>query len=106
MDGAYRQSEEAIAWSYIEATGGADYTVSLQARKISGREGFIIPVGLADGRRVQWNIGGWGNRLHAIQAADAVVGGQTPGSIEPGRSACRCGSRVRRPARDRAPSPS
>lgn len=34
---------------------------------------------------MQWNIGGWGNRLHAIQAADAVVGGQTPGSIEPGR---------------------
>lgn len=85
VDGAYRQAEDAIAWSYIEETGGADYTVSLKARKISGREGFIIPVGLADGRRVQWNIGGWGNRLHAIQAADAVVGGQTPGSVEAGR---------------------
>jgi alpha-N-arabinofuranosidase len=85
VDGAYRQSEDAIAWSYIPETGGADFTVSLKARKLSGREGFIIPVGLADGRRVQWNIGGWGNRLHAVQAADAVVGEQTPGSIETGR---------------------
>jgi alpha-L-arabinofuranosidase len=57
----------------------------LKARKLSGREGFIIPVGLADGRRVQWNVGGWGNRQHAVQVADAVVGEQTPGSIETGR---------------------
>ena len=84
-DGAYRQGEDAIAWSYIPESGGSDYTVSLKARKISGREGFIIPVGLADGRRVQWNVGGWGNRLHAVQVADAVVGEQTPGTIETGR---------------------
>ena len=85
IDGAYRQAEDAIAWSYIPETGGADYTVTLKARKISGREGFIIPVGLADGRRVQWNVGGWGNRQHAVQVADAVVGAQTPGNIETGR---------------------
>jgi alpha-N-arabinofuranosidase len=85
VDGAYRQAEEAVARSYISETGGADYSVSLKARKISGREGFIIPVGLADGRRVQWNVGGWGNRLHAVQVADAVVGTQTPGAIETGR---------------------
>jgi alpha-L-arabinofuranosidase len=85
VDGAYRQAEDAIAWSYIPETGGADYSVSLKARKISGREGFIVPVGLADGRRVQWNVGGWGNRLHAVQVGDAVVGQQTPGTIETGR---------------------
>lgn len=85
VDAAYRQADETIAWSYIAETGGGDYTVSVKARKISGREGFIIPVGLADGRRVQWNVGGWGNRLHAVQVADAVVGEQTPGTIETGR---------------------
>ena len=84
-DGAYRQSEDAIAWSYLPESGGPDFSVSLKARKISGREGFIIPVGLADGRRVQWNLGGWGNRLHAVQVADAVVGEQTPGVVETGR---------------------
>jgi alpha-L-arabinofuranosidase len=84
-EGAYRQAEDAVAWSYIPETGGADYTVSLKARKISGREGFIIPVGLADGRRVQWNVGGWGNRQHAVQVADAPVGEFTLGTIETGR---------------------
>lgn len=85
VDGAYRQAEDAIGWSYIPETGGRDYTVSVKARKISGREGFIIPVGVADGRRVQWNVGGWGNRQHAVQVGDAVVGAPTPGTIETGR---------------------
>jgi alpha-L-arabinofuranosidase len=84
-DGVYRQAEDAIAWSYIPETGGENYSVSLKARKISGREGFIIPVGLADGRRVQWNVGGWGNRQHAVQVGDAPVGDFTPGTIETGR---------------------
>jgi alpha-L-arabinofuranosidase len=85
VDGAYRQEEQAIAWSYIQEAGGADYDVSLKARKLSGLEGFIIPVGLAEGRRVQWNLGGWGNTRHAVQAADAVVGEQLRGTIETGR---------------------
>lgn len=79
------QRRQGRCWSYIPETGGGDFTVSLKARKISGREGFIIPLGLADGRRVQWNVGGWGNRQHAVQVADAVVGEQTPGTIETGR---------------------
>jgi len=57
----------------------------LRARKISGLEGFIIPVGLADGRRVQWNVGGWGNTRHAVQAGDSVVAEQVRGTIETGR---------------------
>ncbi|HVH54665.1 MAG TPA: alpha-L-arabinofuranosidase C-terminal domain-containing protein [Vicinamibacterales bacterium] len=88
VEGAYRQDEQAIAWSFISdaaAAGAADFTVSLKARKLSGLEGFIIPVGVADGRRVQWNVGGWGNTRHALQAADAVVGEQVRGSIETGR---------------------
>ena len=85
VEGAYRQSDDVISWSYMPETGGGDFTVSLKARKISGREGFIIPVGLADGRRVQWNVGGWGNRLHAVQVGDVVVGEQTAGTIETGR---------------------
>ena len=88
VDGAYRQEEPAIAWSFMSdtvAAGAADFTVSLKARKLSGVEGFIIPIGVADGRRVQWNVGGWGNTRHAVQAADAVVGEQTRGSIESGR---------------------
>lgn len=89
VDGAYRQAQQAVAWAFIAesagAGGGTDYDVSLQARKLSGLEGFIIPLGIADGRRVQWNVGGWGNTRHAVQAADAVVGEQVRGTIETGR---------------------
>jgi alpha-L-arabinofuranosidase len=85
IDGAYRQDEEAVAWSFLPPMSARDFTVSLKARKLSGLEGFIIPVGVADGRRVQWNIGGWGNTRHAVQAADAVVGDVVRGSIESGR---------------------
>ena len=86
-DGVYRQEQPAVAWSFATgaAAGATDYTVSVKARKISGAEGFIIPVGVADGRRVQWNIGGWGNRRHAVQAGDAVVGEFVNGSVETGR---------------------
>ncbi|HEY0874554.1 MAG TPA: alpha-L-arabinofuranosidase C-terminal domain-containing protein [Vicinamibacterales bacterium] len=87
VDGVYRQDQEAVAWSFISQLPGdvRDFEVSLKARKLSGLEGFIIPVGIADGRRVQWNIGGWGNTRHAVQAADAVVGESIRGSIESGR---------------------
>jgi alpha-L-arabinofuranosidase len=84
-DGAYRQEEQAVSFSFAPEIGGADYTVALKARKISGLEGFIIPIGMADGRRVQWNVGGWGNTRHAVQAADAVLGEQVRGTIESGR---------------------
>jgi alpha-N-arabinofuranosidase len=58
-------------WTYF---GGdyADHTVHVKARKIRGDEGFLVSVGNADGRRVQLNVGGWGNTLHAIQATDVV----------------------------------
>lgn len=86
VDGAYRQDQQAVAWSFIaDAIPPQDFDVSLQARKLSGLEGFIIPLGIADGRRVQWNVGGWGNTRHAVQAADAVVGESVRGTIETGR---------------------
>jgi alpha-L-arabinofuranosidase len=87
QDGVYRQSQPVVAKSFLEgiAPGAEDVTVSVKARKITGAEGFIIHVGIADGRRVQWNVGGWGNRRHAVQVADAVVGDFTPGTIETGR---------------------
>ncbi|MCI0487870.1 MAG: alpha-L-arabinofuranosidase, partial [Blastocatellia bacterium] len=84
-DGAYRQKDRAIAWSYMGETDWTDITVSLKARKISGTEGFIVSVGYADDRRVQFNVGGWGNRQHAIQVANRIVGEAVRGQIEEGR---------------------
>jgi alpha-L-arabinofuranosidase len=88
-DGALRQPEaRGTAWAWAGDPSWTDYTLSLKARKLDGREGFLIAVRDAAGARVVWNLGGWGNAKHAIQS---VVGGpdrvvvESPGSIETGR---------------------
>jgi alpha-L-arabinofuranosidase len=85
-DGAYRQTSNAVGFSWVgTAQGWTDVTVSLKARKISGAEGFLVLAGTVDGRRVQWNVGGWNNRQTALQAGDAIVGQAVRGTVETGR---------------------
>lgn len=84
-DGAYRQSADAISFSYLSASDAANTTISLKARKISGAEGFLVMGGQVDGRRVQWNVAGWGNTQSAIQAGDAIVGRAARHRIDTGR---------------------
>lgn len=51
-----------------ELAGVADYTLSLKARKLAGREGFLIAFHAANSKELTWwNIGGWDNSLHAIE---------------------------------------
>ena len=62
------------------------FTVSVMARKLSGREGFIIMLGGADGLQLQWNVGGWGNTKHAFQVSGgSPFEGGVSGQIETGR---------------------
>ncbi len=70
--------------------GGANYTLSLRARKTGGNEGFLIGFGSTDAdNHYWWNVGGWGNRSHGIerrrQGVTGPVGPQVPGRIESGR---------------------
>jgi alpha-L-arabinofuranosidase len=61
-----------------------DYTLTLKARKISGREGFLVLFHIAsDEDRVWWNIGGWNNTQNAIESGSTLDG--KPGYIETGR---------------------
>ncbi len=88
--GIYRQSEEAVSWSYLSdpvlSDGtGARTVVHAKARKLRGREGFAISVGQAEGRRVQWNLGGWGNYQHAVETDDAIVGSPVVSKIDENR---------------------
>ena len=84
-DGAWRQSGNVVAFSWLDDSRAEDATISVKARKISGAEGFLVFAGTADGRRVQWNVAGWGNTQSAMQAGDAIVGRAVRGSIETGR---------------------
>jgi alpha-L-arabinofuranosidase len=61
-----------------------NYTLSLKARKVSGRDGFIIHFAVKDGTELTWRIAVEGNsqdRLEIPGATDPYV----PGHVEEGR---------------------
>jgi alpha-L-arabinofuranosidase len=68
-DGALEQTAEK---EFVRAIAGdkswRDYNLELRARKLGGREGFIILFGIKDDEdRNWWNIGGWNNTAHAVE---------------------------------------
>jgi alpha-L-arabinofuranosidase len=86
----YRQGEEAVAWTHLEnpvltLPANIRAVVHVKARKLRGREGFAITIGSAEGRRVQWNLGGWGNYQHAVETDDSIVGTPVIAKIEANR---------------------
>lgn len=85
QDRALRQTTER---EFIRALAGdkswTDYTLTLKARKISGREGFLVLFHIAgDEDRIWWNIGGWNNTQNAVESGTTLDG--KPGKIETGR---------------------
>jgi len=76
-NGLYQQSAQ-IADCYSTYLNGANtnwanYTISLQARKTAGAEGFLVMFNVLDNNDwTWWNIGGWGDTLDAIEQ---MVGG-------------------------------
>lgn len=46
----------------------SDYTLTLQAKKLSGAEGFLVMFNVQDSQDWMWlNIGGWGNTQTAVE---------------------------------------
>jgi alpha-L-arabinofuranosidase len=61
-----------------------DYTLELKARKLSGREGFLVLFHVNnDEDRIWWNIGGWNNTQHAVELSETLDGRR--GSVETDR---------------------
>jgi alpha-N-arabinofuranosidase len=89
-NGVYRQTDPA-ATDTLTRYGDeswSDYTLELKAKRNGGNEGFIILFRSVGRDHLQWNLGGWGNTRHAIQAvsgSSATIATETPGSIEIGR---------------------
>ena len=84
-DGAYRQGDDAAGLSYFGDESWHDYTLTLKARKLHGREGFLIVFGHKGDDKYWWNVGGWGNREHAIEFNQNTVGEHASGSVETDR---------------------
>ena len=63
----------------------SDYTLSLKARKLGGREGFLIHFqSLGEEATAVWNLGGWDNKQHGVEGPGITLT-RVPGSIETGR---------------------
>lgn len=86
QDGAMRQSQLTENVRAVLAEGKwKDYTLSLKARKLGGEEGFLILFNVQDdASKSWWNIGGWGNKQHAIEMG-GISGRPVNGSVETGR---------------------
>lgn len=61
-----------------------NYTFTCTAKKLSGAEGFIIPVAVGDkDNMIFWNIGGWGNTVSCLQIVESgAKGDQVSGTVK------------------------
>ena len=67
-------------------TNWANYTISLQARKVAGNEGFLVLFNfLDDNNWTWWNIGGWNNTLDGVEQTvggnKSLISSQVPQNI-------------------------
>lgn len=72
-DGALQQTaEKEFVRAIVGDRSWRDYTLELKARKLAGREGFLVLFGIQDDDdRNWWNIGGWNNTSHAVEFGEA-----------------------------------
>jgi alpha-L-arabinofuranosidase len=87
-DGALRQADEAAqdtATSFIAGAPWQNYTLELSARKLSGKEGFIVRFRDQRDKALHLNLGGWGNTEHGLEQNGQNPVIRKPGSIETGR---------------------
>jgi alpha-L-arabinofuranosidase len=75
-----------LVFPSVNLAGTQHYIYSMKARKLAGDEGFIIMFDThGDGRSMQWNVGGWGNKQNAFQADGDPIQPMLPGSIGTGK---------------------
>ena len=90
-NGKLRQASTDMKYSnngsvaYFGDTEWKNYTYTVEATKLDGEEGFLIPFAVQDkDNNYFWNIGGWGNNISAIQRIkNGVKDGQLAGTAKP-----------------------
>jgi len=54
--------------AFVGDSSWSNYTYTLEATKVSGDEGFLIPIAVTDENNfIFWNLGGWGNTVSCLQ---------------------------------------
>ena len=87
-----QETSEINALEFLSNDDQTDYEISVEARKIAGAEGFIIPVRYKNKDEFHWiNLGGWQNSRHGIERKlaeeprQSIIGDSVPGAIETDR---------------------
>lgn len=79
--------------AYFGSEDWTDYTYTVEATKLDGEEGFLIPFAVKDiDNNIFWNIGGWGNTVSALQRIEngaktgKILGTDKPFAVETGKT--------------------
>ncbi len=79
--------------AYTGLDDWTDYTFTVDATKINGNEGFIIPFAVKDRDNCWfWNIGGWDNTVSCLQSiengikSNQIIGTDKPFAAEEGKT--------------------
>jgi alpha-L-arabinofuranosidase len=85
VDGVLRQSvEKPKIRAMVGNTAWKDYDIQVKARKLSGREGFLVLFHLRhEEDRTGWNLGGWDNKYFNVGLDDSQD--RVSGTIEAGQ---------------------
>ncbi|MEZ0216853.1 MAG: alpha-L-arabinofuranosidase C-terminal domain-containing protein [Rariglobus sp.] len=85
VDGVLRQSvEKPKIRAMVGDTAWKDYDIQVKARKLSGREGFLVLFHLRhEEDRTGWNLGGWDNKYFNVGLDDSQD--RVSGTIEAGQ---------------------
>jgi alpha-L-arabinofuranosidase len=69
-DGVIRQKSTATnVRAFVGNEDWTNYTLTLKARKLQGKEGFLVSFASGNPRETSWwNLGGWGNTEHGLEA--------------------------------------
>jgi alpha-L-arabinofuranosidase len=72
------------AVTFFGDTDWTNYTYTVEATKLEGSEGFIIPFAAQDKDNYWfWNIGGWGNTVSCLQQVEnGIKTGRVPGTVK------------------------
>ena len=89
-DGKLRQSNTSMKYSetgtvaYFGNTDWTNYTYTVEATKLDGNEGFLVPFAVQDTENnFFWNLGGWGNTVSCLQHLEnGHKTGQLPGTVK------------------------
>jgi hypothetical protein len=90
QDGFLRQTATAIdCRALIGEDHWGDYTLSVRARKLSGKEGFLILFNVTDNDNwTWWNVGGWVNTKYGLETSvngqKTALGSPVPGKLKTG----------------------